>query len=114
MIRDLMTEALYKRFQGKTRVPRALQWLIDSGTCYVARDTVEFRRRLGFEICTTAPYSPESNVIAEALVETFKRDYAYLSVFCVNCHYGLKITTKTLTQGSEDDIAARISSNYIS
>ena len=79
MIRDLMTEALEKRFQGQTRVPRALQWLSDNGPCYVARETVEFGRRLGYEVCTTAPYSPESNGMAEAFVKTFKRDYAYLS-----------------------------------
>jgi transposase InsO family protein len=79
MIRDLMTEALEKRFQGQMRVPRALQWLSDNGPCYIARDTVEFGRSLGFEVCTTAPYSPESNGMAEAFVKTFKRDYAYLS-----------------------------------
>lgn len=38
-----------------------------------------FGRTLGFEMCTTAPYSPESNGIAEAFVKTFKRDYAYIS-----------------------------------
>ncbi len=40
---------------------------------------MEFGRWLGFEVCTTAPYSPESNGMAEAFVKTFKRDYAYLS-----------------------------------
>lgn len=79
MIRDLMTEGLEKRFAGQARVPRALQWLSDNWPCYVARDTVEFGRRLGFEVCTTAPYSPESNGMAEAFVKTFKRDYAHLS-----------------------------------
>lgn len=77
MIRDLMTEALDKRFPGLARTPRALQWLSDNGPCYVAKDTVEFGRRLGFEVCTTAPYSPESNGMAESFVKTMKRDYAY-------------------------------------
>ena len=36
-----------------------------------------FGRELGFEICTTRPYSPERNGMAEAFVKTFKRDYLW-------------------------------------
>ena len=79
MIRDLMSEALDTRFPGQFRAPRALQWLSDNGPCYTAKETVEFGRQLGFEVCTTAPYSPESNGMAEAFVKTFKRDYAYVT-----------------------------------
>jgi putative transposase len=75
MIRDLMTESLEKRFGRASKVPYPLQWLSDNGPQYVARDTVHFGRLLGLEICTTAPYSPESNGMAEAFVKTFKRDY---------------------------------------
>ncbi len=76
MIRDLMAESVEKRFGKINKVPHPLQWLSDNGPQYVARDTVHFGRLLGLEICTTAPYSPESNGMAEAFVKTFKRDYA--------------------------------------
>ena len=56
----------------------AIQWLSDNGPCYVARDTVIFGKSIGLEICTTRPYSPESNGMAGAFVKTFKRDYVWL------------------------------------
>ena len=73
LIRDLMVDSMGIRF-GE-RLPAKIQWLTDNGPCYVAKETVSFGRKLGFEICTTAPYSPESNGMAEAFVKTFKRDY---------------------------------------
>lgn len=76
LIRDLMTETIDLRFNGK--VPYKVQWLSDNGPCYTARETVFFGREAGLEICTTAPYNPESNGMAEAFVKTFKRDYAYV------------------------------------
>jgi transposase InsO family protein len=78
MIRDLMTESMLYRFGSVDRLPSKIQWLSDNGSCYTARKTVAFGRSLGFEICTTAPYSPESNGMAEAFVKTFKRDYVWL------------------------------------
>ena len=76
LVRDLMAESVEIRFGGK--LPFKVQWLTDNGPGYVARETVFFGRSLGLEICTTAPYSPESNGMAEAFVKTFKRDYAYV------------------------------------
>jgi transposase InsO family protein len=78
MIRDLMAESVLYRFGSVNKLPKAIQWLSDNGSCYTARETVRFGRELGFEICTTPPYSPESNGMAEALVKTLKRDYVYL------------------------------------
>jgi transposase InsO family protein len=75
MVRDLMTESLESRFGKASKIPHALQWLSDNGPQYIARETIHFGRLLGLEICTTAPYSPESNGMAEAFVKTFKRDY---------------------------------------
>jgi putative transposase len=75
-IRDLMVECVEYRFGKITKLPHLVQWLSDNGPCYVARETVMFARTLGFEVCTTPSYSPESNGMAEAFVKTFKRDYA--------------------------------------
>lgn len=78
MIRDLMAESVLYRFGNVDKLPKTIQWLSDNGPCYTARETVYFGRELGFYICTTPPYSPESNGMAEALVKTFKRDYVWV------------------------------------
>jgi putative transposase len=78
LIRDLMLESVQSRFgQDARRVPHTIQWLTDNGGAYVADDTVDFAEHLGLEPCTTPPYSPESNGMAESFVKGFKRDYAY-------------------------------------
>jgi putative transposase len=75
-IRDLMTECVEYRFGCISKLMQPIQWLSDNGPCYVSRETVTYARELGFEVCTTPSYSPESNGMAEAFVKTFKRDYA--------------------------------------
>jgi transposase InsO family protein len=77
-IRDLMTECVEHRFGRVEKLSRPIQWLTDNGPCYVSHETVRFARTLGFDVCTTPSYSPESNGMAEAFVKTFKRDYASL------------------------------------
>ena len=77
-IRDLMTECVEYRFGKIDKLPCQIQWLTDNGPCYVSHETVKFARALGFDVCTTPSYSPESNGMAEAFVKTFKRDYASL------------------------------------
>jgi putative transposase len=77
-IRDLMTECVEYRFGNIDKLQQPIQWLSDNGPCYVSRETVMFARELGFDVCTTPSYSPESNGMAEAFVKTFKRDYASL------------------------------------
>lgn len=79
LVRDLMAESLEQRFGPSDRPNYRVQWLTDNGPGYVARETVAFGRSLGFEVCTTAPYSPESNGMAEAFVKRFKMDYVYVS-----------------------------------
>jgi putative transposase len=76
MIRDLMLEAVEKRF-GAARTPHPIQWLSDNGSCYRAFETIEFAVRLGMVPCFTPVRSPQSNGMAESFVKTFKRDYVY-------------------------------------
>lgn len=78
MVRDLMAETMQYRFGEVNHLPHRIQWLTDNGPCYVAGKTVRFGRDIGLDICTTRPYSPESNGMAEAFVKTFKRDYVWL------------------------------------
>lgn len=77
MIQDLMAETMHYRYGEIDKLPHRIQWLTDNGPCYVARKTVNFGRDIGLDICTTRPYSPESNGMAEAFVKTFKRDYVW-------------------------------------
>lgn len=74
MIQDLMLECVEKRF-GTGRAPSSVQWLSDNGSCFTARETIEFAAWLGLESRFTPVRSPESNGMAEAFVRTFKRDY---------------------------------------
>ena len=76
-IRDLMLEAVEYRFGDVEKLASPIQWLSDNGPCYTAHETVNFARSLGFEVCTTPAYSPESNGMAEAFVKRFKQDYVY-------------------------------------
>ena len=79
MIRDLMVQSVTARFGPQARVvPHPVEWLSDNGSVYTANDTVDFAESLGFLVCTTPPYSPESNGMAESFVKGFKRDYVYL------------------------------------
>jgi len=75
MVRDLILEAVESRLGDIDRLPEPIEWLSDNGPAYIAREIVEFAKSLGFVVCTTPFYSPESNGMAEAFVKTFKRDY---------------------------------------
>jgi putative transposase len=78
MVRDLMVESVETRFGSMARLPHAVEWLTDNGTCYTATETISFANDMGFISCFTPVRSPESNGMAEAFVKTFKRDYVYL------------------------------------
>lgn len=74
-VRDLMVSALGHRFGQIDRLPTAIEWLTDNGSCYTAIETRRFAREIGFMPLTTPVESPQSNGMAEAFVRTFKRDY---------------------------------------
>jgi putative transposase len=76
---DLILAAVEHRFGNIEKVPAAIEWLSDNGSCYVARNTKQFARGIGLEPITTPFESPESNGMAEAFVRTFKRDYVRIS-----------------------------------
>ena len=79
LIRDLIAESVEARFGIVDKVPDKIQWLSDNGPAYIARATRQFAQIMGFEVCTTPYYSPESNGMAESFVNTFKRDYVHVN-----------------------------------
>jgi transposase InsO family protein len=77
-IRDMMLEAVEKRFGG-CRAPQPVEMLSDNGSPYTAKDTRIFARQLGLKPCFTPVKSPQSNGISEAFVRTLKRDYVQVT-----------------------------------
>lgn len=77
-IRDLIAQSVEARFGFVNKLPTSIQWLSDNGPPYMAYETRRFASDLGFLVCNTPSYSPQSNGISEAFVKTFKRDYVYL------------------------------------
>jgi hypothetical protein len=78
-VRDLMLAAVEHRFGSVNRLPVAIEWLSDNGSCYLAGKTRSFARDIGLEPRTTPIESPQSNGMAEAFVHTIKRDYVRVS-----------------------------------
>jgi transposase InsO family protein len=73
-VRRLMRRAVFARFGNQTlEVP--VEWLSDNEAIYTALETVIQAEQLGLKPITTPVASPESNGMAEAFVNTFKRDY---------------------------------------
>ena len=75
-VRLLLDKTLWARFGENTlRSPIEIQWLNDNEGIYTSLETTTYAEDLGFKPITTPAYSPESNGMAEAFVNTFKRDY---------------------------------------
>ena len=77
MIRDLMLECVENRF-SHDHAFHLVEWLSDNGSCFTAKETVQFARDLGLISRFTPVRSPESNGMAEAFVKTFKRDCVFV------------------------------------
>lgn len=77
-IQNLMISCVENRF-GSTKVDRQIEFLSDRGSIYRAYQVQDLARQLGLKSCFTAPYSPESNGMSEAFVNTMKRDYVYVN-----------------------------------
>ena len=79
-VRDMMVQAVDHRFGADTRkLTNPIEFLSDNGSIYTSDETRAFGAEIGFIMCTTPPYSPESNGMAESFVKSFKRDYVYLA-----------------------------------
>jgi len=74
MIRDIMLLSVERRFDSH-RAPYRIEWLSDNGSCYTAKETIDFAQALGLAPKFTPVRSPESNGMSESFVKTFKRDY---------------------------------------
>ena len=74
-IRSLMHHAVAARFGTGQRPDAPIQWLSDNGSMYTALDTICVAERLNLVPITTPAASPQSNGMAEALVNTLRRDY---------------------------------------
>lgn len=77
-IQSLMIQAVEYRFK-KTKADRQIEFLSDRGSIYRAYNVQALARELGLKSCFTRAYSPESNGMSEALVNTMKRDYVYVN-----------------------------------
>lgn len=79
MVKDLMALAIEARFGKVDRVPHRIEWLTDNGSAFTAYEARKFALQAGLAPCTTPVRSPESNGMAESLVNTIKRDYVHLN-----------------------------------
>jgi putative transposase len=72
-IRQLMRQAVAARL-GEARPRAPIEWLSANGGIYTALDTSCTAERFGPVPITTPAYSPQSNGMAEAFVNTLRRD----------------------------------------
>lgn len=78
MVRDLMLYAVEQRL-GCLNARLLTEFLSDNGSCYTAKETLDFALSIGLKSRFTPVRSPESNGLAESFVKTFKRDYVRIN-----------------------------------
>jgi putative transposase len=69
-----MRTAVATRFPASRAVP-AVQWLSDNESTYTALETVIVAEQLNLIPVTTQAYSPQSNGMAAAFVNTLRHNY---------------------------------------
>lgn len=74
-IQELQHHAVAARFGPGQRPEAPIQFLSDNGSIFTALDTLCTAERLHLVPITTPAASPESNGMAEAFVNTLRRDY---------------------------------------
>lgn len=79
MLQDLMVACVEKRFD-RLKASHPVEWLSDKGSAYIAKETRNTATALGLRLCFAPVRSPQSNGMAEAFVQTFRRDYLRLSI----------------------------------
>ncbi len=74
---EMLIEAVEHRFGSVEAVPaaHALQFLSDNAGAYTAAETRALARAPGLKANNTPVCSPQSNGMAESIVNTFKRDH---------------------------------------
>lgn len=73
-VRDLMVVAIEHRFEPINPLSILIEWLNGHGTCYLARDTRRFARKLELVPKTMPLEYLQSNGMAEAHLRPLKRD----------------------------------------
>jgi putative transposase len=72
----LLDRSIWGRFGEVTlKTPIEIEWLTDNDGIFTSLESTVYAEDLGFKPITTPAYSPESNGMAEAFVNTLKRDY---------------------------------------
>ena len=74
-IQHLMQQAIVARYGPGARPDVPIQCLSDNGRVYTALDTICTAERLNLVPITTPAASPQSNGMADAFVNTLRRDY---------------------------------------
>lgn len=74
-IRHLMKGSVTARFGDGAHPDAPIKWPSDNGSMYTALDTICAAERLNLVPITTLAASPQSNAMAEAFVNTLRRDY---------------------------------------
>jgi putative transposase len=78
LVRNLLIQAVVKRFGSNGKPPKTIQWLTNNGRCYKAAEK-SFAEELGLKPVTTPVTSPQSSDMVESRVKTLKLDYAKLA-----------------------------------